>query len=139
MKTILIAVWIAVLILRIWAARIINRINLPSGETMRPRIVRLPDGGEVTIKNVDPAKADAIKAFLLGATAETQPEPAPVNTGEYTNKAISVTKENGKFKVVTLKFDPVAGVGVVESTQESFDKYDAIMQFKKLAVELDFV
>lgn len=111
---------------------------------MRPRIVRLPEGGEVVIKNVDPAKADQIKAFLLGQSDEALPaqekvqEPQPVKSAEYTHKALAII--NGpKTKLVTIKFDPVSGVGVVESTQEAMDKYDATLMFKKLAVELDFV
>lgn len=112
---------------------------------MRPRIVRLPDGGEVIIKNVAPDKADEIKAYLLNTptTSEsgeaTDSQDSSAKAASYTHKALGVVNNNGKLSVVVLNFDPVEGVGVVESTKEALDKYDSTMTFKKLAVEFDFV
>jgi hypothetical protein len=121
-------------------------MSLIRGEKMaRPRLIRTKDGGEITLRNVDMALADKIKAYVEGSEEVTEAaavvEAAPAPTAELTDVAIGVYRDGAKgWGAAVVKFNPLTKEAKVDATMYTGkEKAFASERFRILAAESDLV
>ena len=100
----------------------------------RPRLIRLSDGGEITLKNCSPETYETVKALVLGE-AKDEPEEAtpPAHHLEYVGIGTFVKKDGAG--VVVLKFNPDTKEAIVEEVRPCRNQTTASTEFKILAVK----
>jgi hypothetical protein len=116
----------------------------------RPRIVRLPGGGEVVMKNVPAEEAERIKAYLLGKEApaiptsstEEEVEEQPEELAVLNHVALGTYRDNDTrmWNVAVVSFNPYTKQAQVKDTHECGEyKEYAEERFKILSVNLEII
>lgn len=116
----------------------------------RPRIIRLPDKGEVMLKNIDIVKAAAIQEYILScydagqASTPAEAEAEVESSVEASNfdadmkhEGLSYFKDRkGNWHVVTLSYNPYTKEAEIKTMENVGDiKNAAINKFKVLCFE----
>lgn len=118
----------------------------------RPRIIRLPDKGEIMLKNIDIEKAAAIQEYILScydagkAVAPSEDEEAKASTEnsfvpDLKHEGLSYFKDKkGTWYVVTLAYNPHTKEAEIKEMEAAGDSRNAaINKFKVLCIEKGLV
>lgn len=106
----------------------------------RPKIVRTPAGGEITLKNVEEDIAERIKELVTGkvkgivaeAIAEVEDSAELYDEVEYKDLAVGTATTDGVYAVVVVGFDLKSHTARILEVDKlaSLDKPSAISAFK---------
>lgn len=111
----------------------------------RPRVVHLPDGGEVLIKNASPEEAQRIKDLILGAktdSVEEVDEVGETDTSNLNSLALGICRVGGQWAVAEVKFNVDTKEAAVDSLHvmgQYESRQAAEARFKILAVDKNVI
>jgi hypothetical protein len=99
----------------------------------RPRVIKI-GGGEVVLKNLEPAEADRIKALILGETPDKDTKEVSEPEETFSYMAASIFEDDKGWHTATVGYNPVTGEArVTEVSSGERLKSRAIEKFKILA------
>lgn len=111
----------------------------------RPRLIRTEDGGEISLKNVNPQLAAAIADLVAGKEAAVVEAPAVASApsnGLLNNKALGICKnlDGTLYQLAEISFNAATKEARVDNlTVTGDDKESAASAFKIAAVNNNIV
>jgi hypothetical protein len=112
----------------------------------RPRVLKLPNGVEILVKNGTPELMEQLKRALEPTEEKptlptpAAPQPVAAKATLLAANAVGISEYNGEYFVDKIQYDPVLGQAVVVShVSAGYDRGYAGERFKITAAESDLV
>jgi hypothetical protein len=134
--------------IKLWTQKNLrDKQSLMEGEKMaRPRVIKLPNGGELIIKNGTPELVEQLKAVVLGqpapvaAVPQETPQPIVARATVLSFNAVGISDFGGEFFVDKIQYDPIMGQAtIVSHVSAGYDRGYAGERFKITVAESDLV